>query len=423
MTASSGIIRAPVPTSRVGRCIRLLDVALVEERQSVTLVGRLEGPGVGPPSELFFRFPAEAAPLVGLSGDPFLAALLVPAMVAGASLEIDAPVSRRLLRRTTQIQDIFTAWYPERHRVEITAPVRGDTASRFVSRDRGVGAFYSGGIDSCYTLLKNQRGWPSVAEPITHLIFGKGFDARLTESAGLAESERHLRAMAADAGKTLVVVETNLRDVARAPWAEMFHGAALAATAHCLAPALHTVLIPSSYTYNEIGEPWGSHPLLDELWSTEMVQLLHDGAEASRIDKLAALLEHAPGVVDRLRVCYTGAAGGPRNCGQCRKCVRVMVMLRALGKLGATRSFPGVLPPDYLERYSTNDLVILPAIIAHARARGDDTLARILDRRRRQLVWKAGLPRMLRAHPLGAALMDARAAMIRRWRERAARTP
>ena len=39
-------------------------------------------------------------------------------------------------------------------------------------------------------------------------------------------------------------------------------------------------------TYAHLG-PLGSHPLLDPLWSSEDVELVHDGCEATRLDKLA----------------------------------------------------------------------------------------------------------------------------------------
>jgi hypothetical protein len=279
-----------------------------------------------------------------------------------------------------------------------------------------VGAFFSGGIDSCYTLVKSHLGFRSVADPISHLIFVKGFDARLSEAEGLAESERHLGELAAEYNRTLIVVETNLRDVAQAPWGEMHHGGALAAVAHCLGRGLHTVLIPGSGGYDEVAIPWGSHPLLDELWSTESVQLLHDGAEASRIDKLAALVRHAPTLVDRLRVCYEGSYGGPRNCGRCTKCVRVMVMLRALGHLGSTSSFPGKLPASYARAFPALDRGLLPHVVDYARIRGDRQLVRSLQRRVRQLIWQTELPRLIRAHPIGAWVLDGRAALLKWWR-------
>ncbi|HEU4647537.1 MAG TPA: hypothetical protein VFS33_00660 [Gemmatimonadales bacterium] len=393
--------------------MRLVDVQLVREPHTTSLVGRLEGPGDAPVRELFFRAPADGALPLGVSGDPFLAALLVPAMVAGATLEIDAPVSRRLLRRIGQIQDVLTCWYPERHRIDVVAPVRAASLTP-VEGARGVGAFFSGGVDSCYTLIKSHLGWPSLADPITHLVFVKGFDATLANADGLGASAMHLQRIAAEYGRALITIETNLRDVAVAPWGEMFHGPALAAVAHCLAPGLHTMLIPASYTYDELGMPWGSHPMLDELWSSESMHVVHDGAEASRIGKLDALIHHAPRLVDRLRVCWAGNAGGPTNCGRCRKCIRAMIVLGALGYLGKTPSFPAELPANYARRYGPEDVTVLPKILAYARATGDSALVRALERRLRALIWKAGIRQLLRSHPLGAGVLDMRAALRRR---------
>jgi hypothetical protein len=398
--------------------LRLLDVQLVPEGDHVSLVGWLEHPGTTAVTKVFFRFPADLAPMVGVSADPFLAALLVPAFFGGYALAIDLPVSQRLLRRTTQIQDVLTTWYPACRPIEITAATRRPAPSDRTAGERGVGSFFSGGIDSCYTLIKNHLGWPGVADPITHLIFVKGFDATLAEAEGLAQSEEHIRTLAAQYGRALVVVETNVRDVLEAPWGEMYHGAALAAVGLSLAPGLGTVLIPSSYSYEELGRPWGSHPMLDELWSTEAVQFIHDGSEATRIGKLAALVTHAPSLVDQLRVCYTDARGGPQNCGTCLKCVRTMVLLRAVGHLGKTSSFPAELPSGYAQFYNPCDRVILRHILHYARAGDDTELVAAFEARTRVLEWKERLPTLLRSHPIGAAVLDTRVALVRRWRTR-----
>ena len=76
-----------------------------------------------------------------------------------------------------------------------------------------MGAFFSGGVDSCYTLVKSRLGLPSVADPITHLIFVKGFDAPLAEAVGLAASEARLREVARRYDCAVIAVETNLRYV------------------------------------------------------------------------------------------------------------------------------------------------------------------------------------------------------------------
>jgi len=395
--------------------MRLVAVEWVRDGNRIALVGRIERDERA--LELFFRFPAELADSETPSADPFLAALLVPAMAAGEALVLDPPVSRRLLARAVRVQDVLTSWYPARRRITITATTRPSPPGARVADARGVGSFFSGGVDSCYTLLKSRLGLPSPADPITHLIFVKGFDAPLSEVDRLAESERRLRDTAAQHGCTLVAVETNLREVVPAPWGEMQCGSALAAVGLGLGSALRTVLIPASYDYDEL-IPHGTHPLLDELWSTETTEFLHDGCERTRVAKVAALVDHAPALVDQLRICWEAARGGPENCGRCGKCVRTMTVLRALGHLGATASFPARLPPDYTRSFAQDRRVYLGQVLEQARLTGDPELVRELARHARVLDRKDGLRRTLRAMPLAAAVLDARAAFVRRWRRR-----
>src|SRR3712207_5667311 len=60
---------------------------------------------------LWYRFPAWCLPFLSPhNGDPFLAALLFPAMRTGERLLIPAPVSPRLLEALPEIQAIYTAF-------------------------------------------------------------------------------------------------------------------------------------------------------------------------------------------------------------------------------------------------------------------------------------------------------------------------
>ncbi len=392
--------------------MRLVDVRLVRDADRLALVGRVQRRAGGATFELFFRFPADAEPLVATSADPFLAALLVPALFRGEPLTIDPPVSARLLRRTIRVQDILTMWYPQFHRVDVDATTRPPASAAALSRARGVGAFFSGGVDSCYTLMKSHHGWPSLADRITQLVFVKGFDAPLEETAALAESEAHLRRLAERYGCELIAVETNLRAELDVPWAELHLGAALAAVGLSLGRGLGCVLISSTHDYGTMGLPHGSHPLVDELWSTEEVEIIHDGCETTRVGKLAAIAAHEPALLAELRVCWEGARGGPRNCGRCGKCIRTATMLRAIGRLGVTAGFPPVLPRDYASHFD-QEPELLADVLVHARTIGDTALIRTLERHERTRRRRAGVREMLRAVPLTASLLDARAALHR----------
>ena len=119
----------------------------------------------------------------------------------------------------------------------------------------------------------------------------------------------------------------------------MYHGAGLAAVAYALAPVHRKVIIASSYASADL-HPWGSPPLLDPLWSTESLEIVHDGGE-TRLEKLRGLAGHPEGLA-LLRVCWENA--DENNCGRCEKCLRTMLELRALG-VEFTAAFPGRLTP------------------------------------------------------------------------------
>ena len=102
-----------------------------------------------------------------------------------------------------------------------------------------------------------------------------------------------------------------------------------------------------------------------------------------------------------------------------------MVILRSLGHLGATPSFPSELPADYARSFTPEHRVYLDQVIDHARMVGDAELVRGLTRQARLLDRTRGFRLALRSQPLGAAVLDLRAALLRRgWvlRSRARRS-
>jgi hypothetical protein len=133
-------------------------------------------------------------------------------------------------------------------------------------------------------------------------------------------------------------VETNLRYLSNAfgDWGEIYHGAALAAVGAILSSHCSEIYIPSSVPYVLL-EPWGSHPLLDPLFSSNLVELIHDGCEAHRIEKIKAISNDEV-AMNTLRVCYENPNNN-YNCGQCLKCLWAKVCFQLIGSLEACRTF------------------------------------------------------------------------------------
>jgi len=83
--------------------------------------------------------------------------------------------------------------------------------------------------------------------------------------------------------------------------------------------------VPGAYSYSQL-IPLGSHPLTDPLYSTEGVEIIHDGAEARRVDKVVKIAE-SPLALSNLRVCFEDMN---INCGECAKCLRTTIPLQLL---------------------------------------------------------------------------------------------
>lgn len=272
-----------------------------------------------------------------------LPVVLMPAMRSGGSLTMEEQVSPRLLRMQREFQAIQRAWSPEwafddppLRQVEVRAPA--PKVERRPPTGR-VAAFFSGGVDSFYSVLTE--------EGITDLIFVRGLDIleRFDHQRGLAERvEERLAAAAAELGLPLHVVETNLRDLSEATGAatplarwEGYYNSALAAVALFLEPLFDRVLISTEFAYDDqlkIGSSW----MVDQLWSTENMEVADVGGLESRVGRIARIAGH-PVVQKTLRVCWQNPDGA-YNCGRCRKCLLTMATLESLGQLSNFETFP-----------------------------------------------------------------------------------
>jgi hypothetical protein len=271
--------------------------------------------------------------------DAALAACLIPAMASGGSLAVSQPVSPRILRTQREYQAIQRAWSLDWDygaepllEVDVQAPPRGP-AERPEGR---VAAFFSGGVDSWSTVLANPD--------VTDLIFVHGFDLipGMPHHAGLGdEVEARLREAAAAVDLRLHVVETNLREFSDplARW-EVYNGTALAAAALLFESIFERVLIASD-TDHQMQVPVGTARMVDQLWSSEGLEIVDDGGRFSREQRLRLIAEH-PVVQRTLRVCWENL-GGAYNCGRCRKCLMTMVSLEALGLRDRFATFPAEL--------------------------------------------------------------------------------
>ena len=319
------------------------DIKMISSRGWCELQAQVKSDTAKKPFLLRYCFPPSFEEFVSAeNGDPFLAALLLPAMKRHETLEVPVPVSRRLLRATNEIQALYNSWDKSLSKVRINAPVRKEESSVTLRSPRH-GLFFSCGVDSYYSLFTNVKNHPNDEATITDLIVVRGFDnpfqARRPSAFGTVLA--NARKVSRELQKNTLPVATNVRDFAIqfVRWDRLYHGAAMASVGLALESVFHRIYIASSFSRGQLF-PWGSHPALDPLWSTERLSLSHDGFEARRVDKIRFIAQF-PIAMDTLRVCTLRPfPGNVYNCGLCEKCLRTMVGLHIAGALERSRTLP-----------------------------------------------------------------------------------
>jgi len=310
-------------------------------------------------------------------------------MRAGGTLEVEAPLSPRLLDTQREYQAIQRAWsyawkYHEEplREVEVRAPVRAPEPSPPGGR---VAAFFSGGVDSFAAIVANPQ--------ITDLIFVRGVDIlpRLSHQDGLAdEVEARLREAAAELGKPLHTIETNLRDLSDPliRW-ECFFACPLVAVAHFFSPLFDRVLIAGD-TDHETAPLIGTALQVDHLLGSEDMEIVDWGGRLSRDRRIRLIADH-PVVRRTLRTCWENPDGA-YNCGRCRKCTMTMISLEAIGARQGVETFPPELNVDRLYELELNQeisLVLCEDLLDTVRDRGrtdmEPALEAFVEKGRRNL--------------------------------------
>jgi hypothetical protein len=278
---------------------------------------------------------------------PFAAALLLPSMKQGEDLIIQGSISERLYNGMHAVMHEVLRWNIGLKPVEIQA----DSVVADTHEPHRTASFFSGGVDSFYTYLKHKQD-PVRADRVDSLILVNGFDVDRRNTQLWKRALTNIRAIASAENVELVVVRTNIQGLVEPVlvW-DYTHGGCLAAVGLFLRGAFRRVYIPSTHSVDE-QIPWGSNLALDGHWSTESTTFVHDGSEATRINKVISQIAQSPLALDHLRVCYENERGA-YNCGRCDKCLRTMINLYIAGSLEKSKTFPHRIDPELVAAVPT----------------------------------------------------------------------
>lgn len=272
--------------------------------------------------------------------DALLAFTLPICMVEKADWIPEGPINRVIYQHLPQIMDFFQAWKPHLYRPNLpnVTPVE-----RPVNPQTGSGLFFTGGIDSFFTLFE-------YFDQITHLVYIHGLEMSLDNLPLRSQISEMLRKVGKELGKNVIEIETNIRKFSsNYAGRRITHGFELTGVAYLLQKHFNRVWISNGVTYDQI-IPQSMHPEITSLMESQVMGISFVGNDLTRLEKTAFLsrrtdyLSEMPNfsiqvtpeqsrlTLDTLRVCNENRKGA-YNCGRCEKCLRTMIDLKLLNTL------------------------------------------------------------------------------------------
>ena len=283
---------------------------------------------------------------------PFATSLLLPSMKQGEDLIIRGSISQQLYKGMHAVMQEVLDWNLGFKPIEIKV----DEVAADTNTPHRTALFFSGGVDSFYTYLKHKND-PVEADRVDTFILVNGFDIDRRNRQLWNRTLRNIMAIAAAEKVDLVVAKSNIYGFVEpiVEW-DYSHGGCLAAVGLFLRGAFRQVYISSTHSAEEQSEQiLGTSLALDGHWSAESISFVHDGTEATRLNKVLWQIAQSPIALEHLRVCYKNEDGA-YNCGKCEKCLRTMTGLYIAGVLEKSETFPHRIDPELFAAISALEM-------------------------------------------------------------------
>src|SRR5271157_1183757 len=292
------------------------------------------------PHTAWFAFPESYLPYISERADAFAAGFLPLAMAVKEDLHIEGPLSPRLACGLQEYQLALNFWYPKQLAL---VDIQAATLTVLPPEQAGQScvSLFSGGVDSSYTLMSHLPDrQPQLDFQLKYALFVHGFDIPLQNRPDYQEALKTFSKQLTPLGIEIIPCRTNLHYFSSGllNWG-IAHGSVSISIGLVLDKLIHYFYMPSSEYSIYAVLPWGSSPMIDHWLSTETLQVIHQGAAQTRIEKVAAISNWQP-AQQFLRVCVDGRKRvGVTNCCQCEKCLRTMLMLEICGSLNSFKTF------------------------------------------------------------------------------------
>ena len=280
------------------------------------------------------------------SGDPWLLFLTILAAVEHEDVRIEGHAVDPLLDKGVRgALDLLTSWYGPTfiRRPEIDVSTR-DPAAEPAELHRQGAQFFSGGIDSLHTAMRHTKP----PDRSTGARFPTDILVRVLHDVPLSEvrtDDPHLRGLkrfASATGRNFLPISTNamvLSPRLQDAWVSASFAMTFSFIAHSLAGAIDRMVVAAGMTAKHLC-PGGTHPLLLSLCSSSYFEMVSDTILSTRLEK-TALVAQSREAMRTIEICDRPSEGfgDVRNCSRCRKCLRTMTALDALGARARSTTF------------------------------------------------------------------------------------
>jgi hypothetical protein len=252
-------------------------------------------------------------------------ALLPRAMEEGFNIYLNRPIDPQVAANAERLSQVWEMWVPEHYH---SVHVHGQGEWTRTPRSRlPLVQLYSGGIDSTFSILKNQnqknRGFVA-----TICGFDKVKQANFSRL--IAKTDPLVRGLNYDR----LLIHNNVKHNKSF---SLTHGLTLASSLFFLSDLFEegTIAADSTYAQEFLMWPWGNNHITNGYFVGSKFAVRTAGAEVERTEKIASIAR--AGIdLQSLSFCREKNAV-PSNCGICNKCITTKAMF-----LIATGSIPQI---------------------------------------------------------------------------------
>ncbi len=246
---------------------------------------------------------------------PYLGLL---ALTRGENLDLQSQrISSNALKTFDVFQRKFIEWLP--HLFPHAIAIQNYTLEDIPVSSKGTydGMFFSLGVDSFDSLIDVTKYNHNSNLALFNV---KGLDIHENDTALYTLIEENIKATSKKYATGLFLVSTNLREIMEHYISWTYgHGVVLHTLSMLFTCFFKNIYIPGTVRIDQLA-PHGSHPEIDEIWSTTAQKIIHHGSSRRRIDKVIENISQDDFAIQHLNVCYKNV-GGFINCGVCHKCV------------------------------------------------------------------------------------------------------